>query len=96
MSQGIHTPGPWHNQSTNCDYGPRHVCGPKHTDGGDYAPICIANTEANARLIAAAPELLLCLRDCMDALDRAKTISVRKQWEVMSRAENVINKALGK
>lgn len=57
-TKGKATPGPWHNHSTNFGYGPRHVCGPKHADGGDYAPICIADTEANAHLISSAPSLL--------------------------------------
>ena len=52
------TPGPWHNDSRNFGYDSRHVCGPRHADGGDYAPICIANTEANAKAIAALPELI--------------------------------------
>ena len=51
------TPGPWHNQSKNFGYGASHVCGPKHQDGGDYAPICVADTAENAALIAASPEM---------------------------------------
>lgn len=59
------TPGPWHNRSTNSGYTSRYVCGPKHPDGGDYTPICIANSEANANLIAAAPEMYEALKLAM-------------------------------
>lgn len=48
------TPRPWHNKSKNFGYGPLQVCGPQHSDGGDYAPICTANTDANAALIVRA------------------------------------------
>src|SRR3990167_1894089 len=63
---GQFTKGPWHNDSTNYGYGPLQVCGPRLADGSDYAPICTANTEANAVLIAAAPDLL----EALEYLDK--------------------------
>jgi hypothetical protein len=70
-----HTLGPWHNQSTNCNYSSRYVCGPRHEDGGDFAPICIADTVENARLIATAPELL-------DALRKARGVILAADLEM--------------
>lgn len=57
-----HTPGPWRIKGTNYGYTNKDVLGPPHRDGGDYSPICTADNEANARLIAAAPELLEALK----------------------------------
>ena len=88
MSKTKHTPGPWHNESHNHGYGPCHVCGPKHVDGGDYAPICIANTEANARLIAAAPELFEAASYAVQFSDADINPTIRK------RLQAAINKAL--
>jgi hypothetical protein len=54
-----HTPGPWRAKGVNFGYTHCDVLGCPHPiDGGDYAPICRADTPENARLIAAAPELL--------------------------------------
>lgn len=66
-----HTPGPWRIRGTNYGYTTCYVLGPPHKDGGDYAPICVADTEANARLIAAAPELLAALEECEKDLIRS-------------------------
>ncbi len=64
-----HTPGPWRVRGTNFGYTNCDVLGPPHPDGGDYAPICRANSEANARLIAAAPELLAACKELVQSLE---------------------------
>lgn len=71
-----HTPGPWAaTDITTADSLPhRWICG----CGSDQAVItqksgCIANrkeAEANARLIAAAPEMLAALEECISILSR--------------------------
>lgn len=56
-----HTPGPWRvrlHWTTHRSLKRPEVLGPPHKDGGDYAPICDVDTDANALLIAAAPDLL--------------------------------------
>ena len=72
MSAAKHTPGPWEPTKLNSaplglwavnapGYGGRNplVCGMEYSKGG---PILHAESEANARLIAAAPELLEALQ----------------------------------
>lgn len=70
-----HTPGPWHTGSGNgvgsifADEGRM-----RYENGTVLYPICVMNTgydtvedEMNARLVAAAPELLEALNSMMDA-----------------------------
>ena len=66
-----HTPGPWYATGKLTRYVEARIdggliqevaaCGPTKADGG-YGP----QQEANARLIAAAPELLEALTDCVE------------------------------
>ena len=69
-TQTAHTPGPW--TCTIDDEGFNvFQDDPKHPGNGDHI-MCIAGnpeSEANARLIAAAPELLAMLRDMIGLLD---------------------------
>lgn len=68
MTQAKHTPGPWQAEWSTREAGKEakgwHVF---NEDDVDYngviadCPDCNENSEANARLIAAAPELLQCL-----------------------------------
>jgi len=68
MSQGKHSPGPWRRDRQYdqryreaggyCIYGPPHP-----VDGGNYAPIAVAHSDADANLICAAPELLAALQN---------------------------------
>jgi hypothetical protein len=60
-----HTPGPWiaNGYDVRQDalrHGGRMIayCGPSHTPAAEYPAQCRSQDEANARLIAAAPELL--------------------------------------
>ena len=70
-----HTPGPWHVKQTGFTYfrdnwninGFHQVaCRPQ-----DCQLATVYDVEANARLIAAAPELLAALAGCADALREA-------------------------
>lgn len=60
-----HTPGPWEVSTNGTDW---DVCAP---DGGDMLVDLrgCENAEANARLIAAAPDLLAALRDLVQYAD---------------------------
>lgn len=59
-----YTPGPWTAYPTQ--YGDWRVKAPNGATITD--PFSTENTEADARLIAAAPELVAALKDCVDAL----------------------------
>lgn len=85
-----HTPGPWDVlKLANPDYAPEYgVC-------ADAAARChaVVKGEANARLIAAAPELLAALRRLMPLWDRE---DVADTWsEDFEAAEAAIAKAEG-
>lgn len=89
-SETKHTPGPW-NYSGPCEMtgrysifhnGPLAYCGDTTATPGDG--------EANARLIAAAPELLALV---MDALDDPDVDILGSEWVCDARA--AIRKATG-
>ena len=65
-----HTPGPWETKPT-ASLGPRYVVRPE-ADGPDIAIVYDhENTEANAKLIAASPDLLaacIAMRDKLSAI----------------------------
>lgn len=81
-----HTPLPWHNDSKNSGYTQLDVCGPRHEDGGDYAPICHVNTEANADLIVAAVNSYPSRQRLVEALDEVITVvgQALRQWRYFS------------
>ena len=71
MDKQTHTPGPWTvratPESSNQDF---IVCAGRH----QIAPVQYSeNSEADATLIAAAPDLLAALRSLLDALPSATT-----------------------
>ena len=70
------------------------VCGNIICEAPTYWPDSIKNWEANAKLIASAPELLKALSKIADMLD-SEEMNVRSQefkmWEIANEA---INKAL--
>ena len=68
MSESKHTPAPW-NVDKDYDI---YAGDPKQGTRVDIATISWfrnQNFKANARLIAAAPELLEALEECLDAID---------------------------
>lgn len=74
MSASNHTPGPWHIGSTNEDrnfvYGPDDDVVAIAEDPGNFLSDAEEEKDnANARLIAAAPELLEALTKLVEKLD---------------------------
>lgn len=88
-----HTPGPWEVERVNSDY-PHDICLGYDIPGEgcpiliatvfsdeDDAPISVTEANANARLIAAAPDLLEACRRALDAVDRDTV-----EWDILSTA----------
>ena len=100
-----HTPGPWELRPTVVSggewfkwvYGPNNV--PIVLMGSDSLPPTFDQVEANARLIAAAPELLEALKEVL-AAQGAGEISYRSSdgrgYEAMLAVEAAIAKAEGR
>lgn len=63
-----HTPGPWRSDFLEQGNGPLSGSFLVH-DHDPMNPLAVAYSEENARLIAAAPELLKALKDCEARLD---------------------------
>ena len=63
MSAPKHTPGEWRYKIAPGEIHKHAVFGPEHpVDGGDYAPLARFAKAEDARLCAAAPELLAALQ----------------------------------
>lgn len=62
-----HTPGPWHVERGERLIHTKAIVihGPNYQQAGDLGPVAFA-TAPNARLIAAAPDLLAALQDLYD------------------------------
>lgn len=92
-----HTPGPWDSTKVNWDR-----CLIRHALPGDaHIPGYIAEVnnigasfEANARLIAAAPELLEALQEAIAELDDSLACP-RDEWDFYDKARAAIRKATG-
>jgi len=89
-----HTPGPWevdgYHVRQSGQYGTRmiaDVCytGPHHTPPDQYPKSCRITDESNARLIAAAPDLLEVLEDAFKCIPST----------LQKRARAAITKAKG-
>lgn len=99
MSKNKHTPGPWHVvMSDNATPFIQHECGDDWTDIDDrtsrvcHMPAEIMesfNSLNNARLIAAAPELLEALQAARWSVTMSGTI------EVLAKVDAAIAKATG-
>jgi hypothetical protein len=79
MAERKHTPGPWEvHYGTIVEVGNRYSlrCLESHemTDDGKFSSALFDETRANARLIAAAPELLEALADLADKVEMAVAI----------------------
>ena len=92
-----HTPGPWEIKR-HFDPGYKFISAPKHTalaqvvwcmEDEDRSPEC----EANAHLIAAAPELLEALQEALDDWGFDEPDCVRLEWA--DKAGAAIAKARG-
>ena len=90
-----HTPGPWH-------YDPDGEVWATRVNGQDvticpewlWARSLRDEGMANARLIAAAPELLEALQDLLEFLDPNECIG--DEWALVARAKVAVDKALGR
>jgi len=90
-----HTPGPWTLDNCPDAYGNATIRPDDGTEGGDISvqPIATVYTDANAHLIAAAPEMLEALQE---ALADAETLNEPYRNEaVCERMRAVIAKARG-
>jgi hypothetical protein len=95
-----HTPGPWRTKRKNNPYNIRvgvdglavaYVPRPKW---GYDAPDTDEVSQANARLIAAAPELLECLQDLIEHIQKHDHTGFYKKH--VQKALPVLSKACGK
>lgn len=95
-----HTPGPWHTKET--------ITGIEiHTTTEEFLPLCKLNggwrdAEANARLIAAAPELLAECEKAADrfdftvaALAKGQTVSISSLQNCAAELRSVVARAKG-
>ncbi|THB29045.1 hypothetical protein [Providencia sp. MGF014] len=92
-----HTPAPWKYTIRNAN----EIMTTFHgvTIGDVYLDITTANQKADARLIAAAPELLESLRELVSAMERYEIdvgeSAPTKHKKMMKKAKAAIAKALG-
>jgi hypothetical protein len=97
-----HTPGPWHiGQSREWDDGELHeqlavysAEGVKTAKVETWLKHCREESEANARLIAAAPELLAALKALLPILDNDSPLA-RAYEDVGQLAQAALAKAEG-
>ena len=104
MSKAKHTERPWTVRPVNEEIGEYEIVGPNHSDEtgeSEYiAVVCggLPGSAANARLIAAAPELLEALEELLTAVDKACGTAIPQGSFAAARqaARNAIAKATGK
>ena len=96
-----HTPGPWHWDGNPCNYDKEQEA-PWLIDANDSYPPILGGTitcqsDANARLIAAAPDLLEALQDLFEADMEHVLMGDGKddQIEAIAKARAAIAKATG-
>ena len=100
MDKVKHTPGPWNIDETGGDIGVIYITSLNSMESmgtvcdlyfkNEHETHRFSNAKANARLIAAAPELLETLETLVDLYSRSR-IPARKK--AMNKAEAVIAKA---
>lgn len=103
QKQTSHTPGPWHYVVGNKHHGPYvesgwngDICNCYHISSSDKKPFLFQEeqSEANARLIAAAPDMLEALKSLVAHI---QTIGVSAGWrECKQNINDAIAKATGK
>jgi len=95
MVNAKHTPGPWKSERGSGDYGRNITC-----DNGRriIAETICSDHEANAHLIAAAPDLLEALQAIKDRLEISEELDylLNAKWLCIDDAKQAITKAEGK
>lgn len=96
--QAKHTPGEWRVERTNFRHeivaGNTWVAIVLHARESAQAPESREEQEANARLIAAAPELLEACKALIDELKRYEVVRPQAA-DAVRRAEEIVRKAGG-
>lgn len=101
MSKATHTEGPWTLRPVNEEIGEYEIVGPRHSDEtgeSEYiAVVCggLPESKANARLIAAAPELLDALLAIEEAFVTDHGALNQTQIEAIRLVDAAIAKATG-
>ena len=94
MTQTTHTPGPWSLRMTGWQTNPAAIYSPRRPGAVACIPartsVPLDEQSANARLIAAAPDLLAALESAIEAL-----IETRYYPSEIKRLRNAITKAKG-
>jgi hypothetical protein len=94
MNNAKHTPGPWeHDDSTGV--GVPLATGTQWFDVLGASEVATAQDYANARLIAAAPDLLEALRGVLDHFDPYATPGCEENEQAYETARDAIRKATG-
>jgi len=97
---GKHTPGPWELDADPTATNPVWIIPTNGVKNGDYWSVCKCdgpNAKTNARLIAAAPDLLAALRALITEWDRPREIPADPDWcdAIVGQARAAIAKAEG-
>lgn len=98
MTDTQHTPGPW--TVAEDDINGQAIVRGRHTEIATCWHHCLGSLEiqmrANARLIAAAPELLEALEACLARLQIVDTEAIKNSYHLpVIKAAAAINKAKG-
>lgn len=89
MSNGAHTPGPWSIEERYTD---SYAINPNVAWLGASSSDKEGENEANAHLIAAAPDLLVALEEVLSCISETRGADARAAVEM---AQAAINKAKG-
>lgn len=93
-----HTPGPWHTMDARSFGVPYIITDGKITIAQSYEGFSKEDTEANAKLIAAAPDLLEALKNLVDwygtrSGESNELIPAEKQWHFIAAGMKALAKA---
>jgi hypothetical protein len=88
-TQQHYSPGPWHTQGCTIYAGKNRVA---QTWDTWYDGLPTPTMEADAGLIAAAPEMLAALEMALESLD---AVDVPQEWDCRSKVRAAIAKARG-
>lgn len=91
-----HTPGPWIIEATPRSIAEDYVIRTEHSVVAAILPLYNEDeTDANARLIAAAPELLEAAKEAREALQPFLTEEPAAEWTAARMLDAAIAKATG-